>query len=195
MPAHYKSASVFSASFPKGMGEQVPYSRTISAVLLCLVAALGYTNWTLARHEIDISPLTPTQVDGTDQFDPPVLPADTIKQPLSDYRETVTRPLFSPTRTPAVAAQAGESSPQLVTAPSLPEAIPVEPSRLKVAGVILLAGRIQRALIRAEGQPHGKWVDVGSEIQGWKLMRIEQGFVVVQREGSLEELRLHSPPR
>ena len=177
------------------MGEQVPYSRTISAVLLCLVAALGYTNWTLARHEIDISPLTPTQVDGTDQFDPPVLPADTIKQPLSDYRETVTRPLFSPTRTPAVAAQAGESSPQLVTAPSLPEAIPVEPSRLKVAGVILLAGRIQRALIRAEGQPHGKWVDVGSEIQGWKLMRIEQGFVVVQREGSLEELRLHSPPR
>lgn len=174
---------------------QVPLSRTISALLLCLVVALGYANWTLARHEIDITPLTPTQVGADDQFDPPVLPTDTIKQPLSDYRETVTRPLFSPTRTPIVAAQAGESSPEIVTAPSLPETAPVEPSRLKVAGVMLLAGRMQRALIRAEGQQHGKWVDVGSEIQGWKLMRIEQGLVVVQREGSLEELRLHSPPR
>lgn len=177
------------------MGEHMSYSRSISALLLCLVAALGYANWTLATHEIDIAPLPPSQGVTSEQFDPPLPQAEIAQRPLADYRETVTRPLFSPTRTPIVPKQAVESSAEIVTEPSPPAPAPVEPSRLKVAGVMLVAGRMQRALVRLEGESHGKWVEVGNEIQGWKLTRIERGLVVVEKEGGLEELLLYSPSR
>lgn len=177
------------------MGEYMSYSRIISALLLCLVAALGYTNWTLVTHEIEVSPLTSLQGRASDQFDPPVLQADPINRPLADYRETVTRPLFNPTRAPIVEMQAAASPAETASELPQPAPAPLEPSRLKVAGVMLMAGRTQRALLRIEGEPYGKWVDVGSEIHGWKLTRIERGLVVVEKEGGLEELLLHSPSR
>ena len=170
-------------------------SRPASALLLCLVAALGYANWTLTRHEIDITPLAPPQAATSNQAALPMPQAEPSRPPLSDYRETITRPLFSPSRKPVVPVQADDSSAELVKEPPPPGPAPLEPSGLKVAGVMVAKGRMQRALLRVEGQPHGQWVAVGSEIRGWKLTRIEEDLVVVEREGGLEELLLHSPPR
>jgi hypothetical protein len=66
----------------------------------------------------------------------------------------------------------------------------VAPSRLSLVGVMGTGGRAKRALLRPEGQAHGTWVELGGEIDGWRLARIEDSRVVIEKGGGREELAL-----
>jgi hypothetical protein len=50
-----------------------------------------------------------------------------------------------------------------------------------------------RALLRPEGQTYGTWVDVGGEIDGWRLSAITDSRVLIEKSGGQEELLLHAP--
>ncbi len=56
---------------------------------------------------------------------------------------------------------------------------------------MLNGAQIRRALIRSESQPNGIWAEVGSEIGGWRITKIDDVRVVIEGSGSTEELRLH----
>jgi type II secretory pathway component PulC len=54
------------------------------------------------------------------------------------------------------------------------------------------AGERQQALIRAEGKAYGAWIGIGSEIEGWRLARIEADRVVIEKDGEEEELAIRA---
>lgn len=164
------------------------YNSSTTALLLGAVAALLVLNWKISGMELDTSPL-PDEVAGPTSA-APVAEHVEIRPlgPLTAYRETLTRPLFHPSRRPLVAPAPSAEAPAEPPA----EIAAAEPSRMKLLGLIRTGARAQRALIRLEGQPYGTWVDVGGEIEGWRLSSIEPNKVLIEKNGGREELLLYS---
>ena len=158
--------------------------------LLVVAGTLGVVNWQLAQQSIDISPIAASAPSvsrqNTTARDAPTPPPGSA----AELSETTARPLFNATRRPAVApppAQADATAP----APEEPAAAAPSASKLSLAGVMLNGAQIRRALIRSESQPNGIWAEVGSEIGGWRITKIDDVRVVIEGSGSTEELRLH----
>lgn len=95
--------------------------------------------------------------------------------PRDSYSEIVARPLFSPSRRPAVAP--AEEPQATETA--------VAPSRFVLIGV-MIAVDDRFALLRRRVPPDTAWVSVGQVIDGWLVEAIEPNRVVL-RNGSLRE--------
>lgn len=160
--------------------------------LIWLIAALGLLNWKLAEMQVDISPL---QDDVTAAVTPKTseteMPVDPARQSLAELSETVSRPLFHPTRRPVVVRNAGPTDASEATGQS-PVPAPVQLSRLSLVGLMGTDGKNRRALLRAEGRPFGIWIDEGNEIDGWRLSAIEDNRVLIEKDGGQEELLLHA---
>ncbi len=157
-----------------------------------LIAALGFLNWKLTGMPVDISPLQ----GGASTNDAPNsaagdLPSDSARRPLSELSETVSRPLFHPTRRPVVDRPSEPSEPEAIAAATR-ELAAVQSSRLSLVGVMKSGGK-GRALLRPEGQTYGTWVEVGGEIDGWRLSAITDSRVLIEKSGGQEELLLHAP--
>jgi hypothetical protein len=158
-----------------------PRARIVIAVLLPLGALAVLNVWLLAMT-IDISP---SGVDhGTSSFER-VIEAAAIApfeaKPLSSYRETEARPLFSPNRRPAAT----------IAQPSA-EAPSSSPPDLQLVGVMIAPAQ-KRAFIRSSRQPLARWVSEGGQIEGWKLLTIGVSAIVIERSGGRQELKLHRP--
>ncbi|MGQ0672489.1 MAG: hypothetical protein ACT4N2_06355 [Hyphomicrobium sp.] len=161
-------------------------------LLLWLAGALALLNTRLADMPIDISPLA-SEADPADRASGPALTQPGLAsqlKPLSDYRETVSRPLFQPTRRPVVPSPNTEEDLPPAPASEQTEIIPAAPSGLSLVG-LMGSGGSRRALLRPNGQSHGTWLTVGRDIDGWRLSRIEENHVLIEKDGSKEELFLH----
>ena len=174
----------------------MPAARRLLPVglLAALVASLGVLNWKLADLPVDISPLTEvaTAVEATKPAAGEA-PADAPRRSLAELSETVSRPLFHPTRRPVFVRPAAPAEPEVAKAPEpLPEPA-AQPSRLSLVGVMGTGAKGRRALIRAEGQTYGTWIDAGGEIEGWRLSAIEDNRVLIEKSGGKEVLLLHAP--
>jgi hypothetical protein len=155
----------------------------IVITVLSPIGALAVLNVWLLAMTIDISP---SGVDhGASSFEH-VIKAAAIApfeaKPLSSYRETEARPLFSPNRRPATA-----------TAQPSPEAPSGSPPDLQLVGVMMIAPAQKRALIRSPHQPRARWISAGGQIDGWKLLTIGASAIVIERSGGRQELKLHRP--
>jgi hypothetical protein len=164
-------------------------------LLVWLVAALGLLNWTLADMPVDISPLdVPVASDVAPKPAAGETSPEWSQRSLAELSDTVARPLFHPTRRPVVVRTAAPVEPDM--APTLPpEPTGAPASRLSLIGVMGTGGKNRRALLRAEGQAYGTWVDVGGEIDGWRLSAIEDNRVLIEKSGGREELVLHPPAK
>jgi hypothetical protein len=159
-----------------------PRAGIVIAVLLPLGALAVLNVWLLAMT-IDISP---SSVDhGASSFER-VIEAAAIAhfeaKPLSSYRETEARPLFSPNRRPAAATAQPSAEPPSGSPPDL-----------QLVGVMMIAPAQKRALIRSSHQPRARWISEGGQIDGWKLLTIGASAVVIERSGVRQELKLHRP--
>lgn len=109
-------------------------------------------------------------------------------KPLADFRATLERPLFEPTRRPrpvaldAAASSAGASEP----APST--------EGLRIVGIMAGRGAAARALVRSAGQPVAIWVENGATIDGWKVAAIGERTVTLEGRGVRHELDLFETP-
>ena len=161
------------------------------SVLFWLIAGLGLVNWELAGMKIDVSPIAAGGLPAPSPADQPHDIAGTIGPgPLASLGETVSRPLFNPTRRPIVVTVAAPPAEAAAPLPELPPPAPV--NRLSLIGLMRAGGHLDRALIRTDGQPHGTWVEVGSEIDGWRLAKIEDNRVLIENAGAKQELLLHA---
>ncbi len=112
-----------------------------------------------------------------------VEPATTLdKRTAEQFRETVGRPLFNPSRRPVQRKETAEAGPSATV------------SDLRLVGVMKTADRPPRALLRSPNQPNGKWIAEGAELNGWRLHKVNERSVVLQSGARSHELKL-SPPR
>jgi hypothetical protein len=156
--------------------------------LLALIGLLGYLNLDTLQTEVDVSPiLTPNSVTLADaRLDAGKLaPPPTRK--LSEFSQTTARPLFSFNR------RAIERKPQISVETTKPQAPSFPPEQLQLVGII--KGDSQRALIRVNGTAQGKWISLGEDIEGWRLLEVADNAAVLATKGQRYELHLSQKPQ
>ncbi len=158
--------------------------------LAVVVAGLCYLNWWQANAPIDISPVVPAPGEDTGQQAHTASGTIARTDPaLQELSETLARPIFRSDRRPAAA------KPVETSAPAAQEQPPPQSSvdTLRLVGMMRSGTSAQRALIRVAGLPNAEWVEVGGQIGGWTVGKIEPDRVLVKRNGDTAELKLFAP--
>ena len=163
-------------------------STTMRAAIF---AALGFANWQAAVHPIETGAIAAPNGTGTatpERLENPAKPGEN-KISIAGLSQTLARPLFNATRrprTPDVAvAKAAEPT------PPAPQAAAAPPAQLHLIGMMRNGNSKPRALIRVENSPTAVWIDVGTEIAGWRLSEVNAGHVVIEGSGQRVQLVLY----
>ena len=163
--------------------------RLAGPYLAVVVAGLCALNWWQANTPIDVSPIMPELVgEAAPTGAKPVAP-DAGLNSLSDFSETVTRPVFRSDRHQP-AAKSTVPAATVNQEPAVPFA---NADTLRLVGMMRSGSSAQRALIRVAGMPNAAWVEVGGEVGGWTVGKIETDRVLIERNGDKAELRLFAP--
>jgi hypothetical protein len=162
-------------------------ANLIIALAIALVA-LGYLNFDIYSSAIDTSSL----YSPVDEAAPsPQLTADNPQmlpaaKRLSDFTQTITRPIFTNDRHPierkAKVANAGASKVAAVA--------DVTPKQLQLVGVI--QGEKAQALIRSSAGTQGTWMSIGEDIDGWRLREVADNMAVIETGGRRYQLFLYA---
>jgi hypothetical protein len=158
-------------------------TRLAVAVLAGAAGVLAWLNYNLLQDPVDTSPVTPPQgkVEGRPQHSPkPTTALD--KRTPEQFQETVSRPLFNPSRRPVQRSETVARAPK------------AEPPKLRLVGVMKPDDGPPRALIRFADEPTGRWIAEGAEYHGWTLTKVNEGSVIVEAGGRTQEIMLFTPP-
>ncbi len=98
--------------------------------------------------------------------------------PLRSFAEVLARPLFSPTRRPALDAQAASDA---------------QSSGFTLVGIVIAAGE-RRALIEHGQPPRLERVVEGQELDGWTVDAIQPNAVALRRADQHVELKAKDAP-
>lgn len=151
------------------------------AALLAAMPHLGVVD----RGPIAVRPGAEPAIDG-DVPDP----VEAAPIALSEFTETVDRPLFAADRRPPAAA------PPAPVAETPVMRTTVAPPSLELSAVIIDGAR-RLALFRAAGGSGGsRRAEEGSEVEGWTVSAVRPDGVVLERDGATHEmvLRTFKPP-
>jgi hypothetical protein len=152
------------------------------AIMLAVCLALGYVVQDEIAREAGLPPI-PSAKETQGRAAPPPRLAVPAAAPISDFSETLTRPLFHESRKPA---------PE-VAAPT-PETPSVEQPPLQLVGVVIVPeGR--SALIRMPRSKELVEVLVGERIEGWRLESIETDRIVLKSGEASATYRIDADPR
>jgi hypothetical protein len=154
------------------------------AALAGAAGVLAWLDYRLLQDPVDISPVAPASgkaIVRSPQSPKPVTALD--KKAPEQFPEIVGRPLFNPSRRPVQPAE-----PAVVRAPKM------EPSKLRLVGVMKPDEGPPRALIRYADEPAGRWIAEGGEYRGWTLTKVNENSVIVEAGGRTQELMLFVPP-
>jgi hypothetical protein len=154
-------------------------TRVAIGLLAGVAGLLAALDFHLLQSSVDIAPVPPAarkdeaRLPGVPE---PVTSLD--KKTAEQFRETVDRPLFSPSRTPV-------QRKQTVAAEE-----PGARSKLRLIGVMRLGDEAPRALMRFGDEPTGKWITEGAEFRGWRLRKVKARSVIVESGPRSQELTL-----
>lgn len=165
--------------------------RSTSRLLAALgIAALAALNWHVLTIPIDISPAALPAEDNA-AFPaspaPAEMPAAATRPP--SYKQTLARPLFRPDRRPRDKAMPDSAA----TPRQQPGRTLEPPSGIELVGIIKEGRGDGRALIRSADAPVGIWVQLGHELQGWRLSRIEARSILLEAGDRQLQLTLNPP--
>jgi hypothetical protein len=165
--------------------DPLPLRATLQiAVLAAAAALLALLSLHLLITPVDTAPIAPPA--GHRDAPPPasIEPATALdRKTTEEFRETVARPLFNPSRKPVQRKDAADSGPRAAA------------SDLRLIGVMRSAGQPPRALLRSPREPHGRWIAEGAELNGWMLREVGERSVVLQSGPRSHELKLTTPRR
>lgn len=162
-------------------------SRTLRTLaVIAVLSGASLLGFYVLSIPVDTSPILPASAGNTSA------PAGTQDQPArfrldglspASFPETVERPLFWSTRRAKPPAPAH-------TPVADPRPAERSTSGLRLAGVMRGDDGKPRALIVSPDEPGGRWLEVGGEVDGWKLTRIGTNGVNVEAAGRRHELKL-----
>jgi general secretion pathway protein N len=163
-------------------------SCSLTPVVLAACVGVAVLNWYLLTTDIDISPIKPPGTDNTVVLsDAEDLPGESKPAAPGAFPETLARPLFRSSRRPPDPPKPDASAQAGVRVPRGAARLPTD---LKLVGILKEQGQTQRALIRSGESPTGQWMEVGQEVQGWRLSQIEDASIFFEANGQKQKLSL-----
>jgi hypothetical protein len=154
--------------------------------LAAVIALAALANWYAFACEIAVSPSQPAGMSETVALELPAVPQVEAATP-EEFAGTLARPLFRASRRPvevmAAQPEAAEAGDGQVIAADLP-------GGLQLAGIVQEGGKPGRALIRSAESPTGSWVEIGHELEGWRLSEISVQSIVFEAGGVRHTLPL-----
>ena len=166
--------------------------RMLASILVTTCVGLALLAVHLFRTPIDTRPIadpSATEAESSPLPRPSALRLALDGTTPAGFKETVARPLFWETRRPAperVAAPPPKPK-QVVVAAAPPEPPAVE---FRLAGIVHDGANVRRALIASPQSPDGRWVEIGGQIDGWRIAGIEQRSVRIEAGGRSRELKM-----
>ncbi len=163
------------------------------ALLAC--SALAYANWLALNEEVEITPLR----SGLETEAPPLAQpaAHRVRAALDDLAETVERPLFSPSRRPAAPASQEPAIAETATVPPSPDFVQQAANlpEVRLLGTLHDGAAKSRALLQVQDAVAAGWVDVGSDIAGWRLSAVQKDHVVLEATNERKTISLYTLQR
>lgn len=159
-------------------------SLLLCAALLTTLGGLSVVGWAQWSVPLDTSPRQSDR--SASPFEVASLKGTTerfVAKPLSVFRETVMRPLFSETRRPIPKKTVRTATPK---PKPVPTHIPI--AQLQLTGVAV-RGDERRALVKSPSAPNGAWHTTGDIVGGWKIIEIAGNFArlsVGEKAGKLQ---------
>lgn len=155
-----------------------PVAVSLAAACSVLALVCGY----LLATSVNTSPILPgAPLSGAGEQTGAGLATPLDAKPVSEFRETVQRPLFNSTRKPVDRPKTARVQAPTETGSHLD---------MRLVGIVKPGNAPNRALIRAADQTNGKWVTEGETFNGWKLRSVKDRSVIVEAEGRSHELTL-----
>ena len=158
----------------------------IALVAACLLSAWVFAEWRAEPH--------PVIGAGDETIEPisaemQIPEASTEFTPVSEFKGTLTRPLFIKGRRQE--AEASETQ-ELGTANTTPTAPPPD---MKLSAVII-TGDERSALLLPTGESQSERVKEGETVSGWEVLKINEDSVVIRARGQEQTLTLRDfgPP-
>jgi hypothetical protein len=154
-------------------------------VLAVAVALAALANWYAFTAGIAVSPAPPAGTTSEVVLDFPAPPRGEAAAAPTVFAETLARPLFRSSRRPAEAKAATSETAgdgQAIAA-DLPDGV-------QLAGIMQEGSKPGRALIRSPESPTGSWVEIGHELEGWRLSEIGMQSIVFEAGGVRHTLPL-----
>jgi len=154
------------------------------AILAAVIAILAYANLKVINSTVEISPIKAVE-NGANPAPAPTdakLPGLPEPRQLSEFKQTVTRPIFATDRRPVERKPKAEISSTLVAAEAVPK-------QLQLIGVI--KGEKARALIRSNTSAQGTWMSIGEDIDGWRLREVADNAATIETHGHKYQLFLY----
>jgi hypothetical protein len=153
-----------------------PVAMGLAAACAVLALLIGY----LLASAVDTSPVLPgAPTTGAGQQTDAGLTTPLDAKPISEFRETVRRPLFNSNRKPVERKKTATTE---VEAGSALE--------MRLVGIVRSGSAPGRALIRLANETNGKWITEGDVFNGWKLRSVKDRSVIVEAQGRSHEITL-----
>ncbi len=155
-----------------------PPRYVISTILgLSLASTIAVVGWETDWGRLLIGEAATETTQRSASLDSKILPAYGLAPMTAHYKEIVERPLFIPTRRPAPASTASQTA--------------MKKGQFKLAGTTVSAGLAVAYLFEtATNKTHR--VNMGSDINGINVAKVEASIVVLQLGDDREELSLRT---
>ena len=166
-----------------------PTRFAIPALLIASILALGAGNLLLSETAVDIGPIAAVPLSQTKAQTQAAVKGDDAIQ-LGQGPETLSRPLFSPTRREFQRSPVSVVQPSEIIPPVPPAAVPIPSFRL--VG-IRRTGPEAAALLSVSPDQKAEWSPVGAIVEGWTIERVDNHSVALRLADQLAVVDLFSP--
>jgi len=157
---------------------QLPHTDKLNAMLVILCIASAATAWNIKRPDLQGDETLVRKMNSLPADDETTLLAyrsDPIKAAIDNFGEILDRPLFNPSRRPTVIASVD----------ALDKLLPSRAARTDSAAFtlvgIIIVGESRFALIRTRGAAATQRVNVGDELDGWRVTALTPDTATLSR--------------
>jgi len=158
------------------------FGRTLRWGLVCIALAVAVAVELTSGNDVRLSPQSKEVTKDVVVLEKTVLPADL--PPLSEFDETIERPLFHPTRRPVLSAATAQ--------PNRPPSS--LPGGYSLRGIVMTpAGRT--ALFQTQRDDEYLRVKKGEAIEGWTIDEINPDHVLVRQNDVVETWKFEHKPQ
>ena len=164
------------------------FSPLLIVGLIAVNAALGFAAWELTSSPLAVSKVAPADQNANIDIDPAATGSDLQIIDVTSFSILTARPVFSPSRRQIIAVTKAPKK-QISSTP----VIIITPLKADLIG-IAIDNKHKTALIKVQSEQRLRILELGDQIDNWRLVVIEDKRVVFKQKAEQTELLLRPKP-